>query len=136
MVGGWSWKERQYGLQRLQYNGKPTFEMVAIRAKPDGFEIEFTEPLEPGSVHDAKNITIQQWWYRSTADYGGPKIDLENLPITAATLSKDGRKIYLKIPQLKKEHVIYFRLPDDLRSAPGRTLWSSEAWYTLNNIPN
>src|SRR5688572_13139756 len=23
MVGGWSWKEKQYGLQRLQYNGKP-----------------------------------------------------------------------------------------------------------------
>ncbi len=44
MVGGWSWKEKQYGLQRMKYNGKVTFEMLAVRAKPKGFEIEFTEP--------------------------------------------------------------------------------------------
>ncbi|MEM9931538.1 MAG: glycosyl hydrolase, partial [Bacteroidota bacterium] len=29
-----------YGLQRLKYNGKPTFEMLAIRTQPDGLEIE------------------------------------------------------------------------------------------------
>ena len=48
MVGGWSWKEKQYGLQRMKYNGKPTFEMLAVRAKPQGFEIEFTDALEAG----------------------------------------------------------------------------------------
>ena len=37
MVGGWSWKEKQYGLQRMKYNGKPTFEMLAVRAKPQWF---------------------------------------------------------------------------------------------------
>ncbi len=31
-----------YGLQRLKYNEKPAFEMLAVRAKNDGVEIEFT----------------------------------------------------------------------------------------------
>ena len=78
---------------------------------------------------------MEQWWYLPTANYGGPKKDLEKLPIKSITVSTDGKKVSLEIPGLKKEHVVYFRLPEDLLSAGSRTLWSSEAWYTLNNIP-
>ncbi|MDH5251201.1 MAG: cytochrome C [Cyclobacteriaceae bacterium] len=135
MVGGWSWKEHKYGLQRLQYNGKSTFEMLAIRARPKGFEIEFTEPLEKGIVFNPADFFVQQWWYLPTPNYGGPKMDLEKMSITKITVSPERSKVYLEIPGLKKEHVLYFRLADDLHSATGQSLWSSEAWYTLNNIP-
>ena len=134
MVGGWSWKERQYGLQRMKYNGKPTFEMLAIRAKPGGFEIQFTMPLGEKELKPA-DILVQQWWYLPTADYGGPKMDLQELKIRSIKISGDRTKIYLDIPGLKKEHVVYFRLPDDLKNTNGQSLWSSETWYTLNNIP-
>jgi len=136
MVGGWTWKEKKYGLQRMKYNGKVTFEMLAIRAKPNGFEIEFTEPLESGREISAADFFVQQWWYLPTANYGGPKMDLEKLKINKINISKDRSRIYLEIPDLKKEHVIYFRLPDNLQSGSGQLLWSSEAWYTLNNIPD
>jgi cytochrome c len=44
-TGNWQHYGTQwYGLQRLKYNGKSTFEMLAVRAKSDGVEIEFTEP--------------------------------------------------------------------------------------------
>lgn len=135
MVGGWSWKERQYGLQKMKYNGKLTFEMLAIRAKPGGFEIEFTEALKSDQEISPSDFFLQQWWYLSTANYGGPKMDLEKLNITDLDLSADRTRINLKIDGLKKEHVIYFRLPEDLKSASGQSLWSSESWYTLNNIP-
>ncbi len=100
-----------------------------------GFEIEFTEPLNPERNISATDFLIQQWWYLPTADYGGPKKDLEKLKITRLTISQEGKRVYLEIPNLKKGHVIYFRLPDDIQSATGQSLWSSEAWYTLNNIP-
>ena len=135
MVGGWTWRERQYGLQRMMYNGKSTFEMLAIRAKPKGFEIEFTMPLEQRDLKRSDFI-VQQWWYLPTQNYGGPKMDLENLKISAITISDDRKRVYLEIPGLKKERVVYFRLPDELRNAKGESLWSSEAWYTLNNIPH
>ena len=135
MVGGWSWKEKQYGLQRMKYNGKVTFEMLAVRAKPKGFEIEFTESLQTGRVINKTDFLIQQWWYLPTANYGGPKKDLEKLNIKEITISQDRTRVYLEIPGLKKEHVVYFRLGEDLSSVSGKSLWSSEAWYTLNNVP-
>jgi cytochrome c len=135
MVGGWSWKEKQAGLQRMKYNGKQTFDMLAIRAKPRGFEIEFTDP--PGSWKEivASDFFVQQWWYLPTAGYGGPKKDLEKLKVTRVDISQDRKRAYLEIPGLKKGHVVYFSLPENLRSGSGQSLWSSEAWYTLNNIP-
>jgi len=135
MVGGWSWKEKQYGLQRMEYNGKLTFEMLAVRAKPGGFEIEFTDELKAGQSLPASDFLIQQWWYLPTADYGGPKMDLERMNVTRVTISKDRRRVFLEIPGLKKEHVVYFNLPPYMQSSGRQSLWSSEAWYTLNNIP-
>jgi len=78
---------------------------------------------------------VQQWWYLPTADYGGPKMGLEKMKITKVTLSEDRKRVYLEMPGLKKEHVIYLRLPEDLKSTGGQSLFSSETWYTLNNIP-
>lgn len=136
MVGGWSWKEKQYGLQKLKYNGKVTFEMLAIRARPRGFEIEFTEPLNNDQQITASDILIEQWRYQGTQAYGGPKLDQTKMKIAKLELSADRRRITLQIPGLKKEHVVYFMLPEALRGESGGALWSSEAWYTLNNIPD
>ncbi len=133
--GGWSWKEKRFGLQRMAYNGKTTFEMLAVRAKPQGFEIEFTEPLPAGHPLKESDFFVQQWWYRPTPNYGGPKLDLTKMPVKNLQYAKDRTRVYLEIPDLKKNHVVYFRLPDKLTSASGQSLWSSEAWYTLNNIP-
>ncbi|MEX2231138.1 MAG: c-type cytochrome [Cyclobacteriaceae bacterium] len=136
MVGGWSWKENQYGLQKIKYNGKVTFEMLAVRAKPNGFEIEFTEPLKKDQQIKASDFLLQQWRYLGTANYGGPKLDLKKLSIKDIDVSDDRRRVYLDIEGLRKEHVVYFMLPETLTSASGQNLWSSEAWYTLNNIPD
>jgi len=137
MVGGWSWKEKQFGLEKIKYNGKSTFEMLTIKAKPDGFEIAFTEPLKKAGLNAILDkLVIQQYRYKATAAYGGPKLDLETLKPEHIILADDGMKIALKIPGLKENHVVYFNLPVDLKSNTGNSLWSSEAWYTLNKIPN
>jgi cytochrome c len=137
MVGGWSWKERQFGLEKIKYNGKSTFEMLTIKAKPDGFEIAFTEPVkEEGLNSILEKLVIEQYYYKATAAYGGPKLDLQRLKPDDIVLSNDGMRIDLKISGLKENHVVYFNLPEDLKSKTGNSLWSSEAWYTLNKIPN
>lgn len=135
MVGGWSWKEKQYGLQKMKYNGKLTFEMLAIRAKPNGFEIEFTEPLQNDQQTLPGDFLVQQWRYEGTSGYGGPKLDLKTLKVNSAEISDDRKKVTLTIDGLKKEHVVYFMIPENLKGRSGQSLWSSEAWYTLNNIP-
>ena len=92
--------------------------------------------MEEGKEIHPADLLTQQWWYQPTENYGGPKMDLEILTITQMKLSEDRTRLYLEIPDLKEEHVVYFRLPEDLQSENGQALWSSEAWYTLNRIPS
>lgn len=124
-----------YGLQRLKYNEKSTFEMLAVRAKTNGLEIELTEPLAIGQGWSADDFLINQWYYMPTADYGGPKMDLETLPILSSSVSTDRKKIFLEIQGIKAGHVVYLKFKNQMMSDMGNSLWSTEAWYTMNNIP-
>jgi cytochrome c len=136
--GNWSDMQKNkkwYGLQRLKYNEKTAFEMLAVRAKSNGMEIEFTEPLEENIGWNPADYEVQQWWYKPTKDYGGPKMDLEKLKVLSASVSADRKKVFLELAGMKPEHVVYIRLPFEWISANGNELWSTEAWYTLNAIP-
>lgn len=135
MNGNWAWNDRQYGLQRLQWNDQITFELLAVRALSDGFELEFTLPLKDGMGINPENYTIWQWRYEATPQYGGPKLDLHQLIVRRIHRSNDRKKVYLSIPGLKAGYVIYFLLSEDLRSSDSQRLWTGETWYTLNQIP-
>ena len=126
---------RWYGLQRMKYNGQSTFEMLAVRAKSNGMEIEFTEPLPEGIGWDAAAYDVQQWRYVPTIDYGGPKVDLEKLQVLSANISDDRKKVFLELSGMKPQHLVYLHLPNWWTSEGGRELWATEAWYTLNSIP-
>ncbi|KXK40894.1 MAG: DUF1080 domain-containing protein [Saprospiraceae bacterium] len=125
----------QYGLQRLVYNGKPTFEMLAVRAKSNGMEIEFTEPLSPGDGWKTDEYEVKQWYYKATEQYGGPKLGEENLKVKSATVSADRRKVFLEIDGLKSNHVVYIHLNKHFMSEDNHSIWSTEAWYTMNQVP-
>lgn len=125
-----------YGLQKLTFNDKVPFEMLAVRAKSNGVEIEFTQPLKEGVGNQASDYNIQQWWYKPTAEYGGPKLDEENLAIKNIQVSPDRRKAFLELSGMKPKHMVYIRLNrKTIQSASNQPLWTTEAWYTMNNIP-
>jgi cytochrome c len=134
LIGGWSYNGKQWGLQKMKYNGKPVFEMLAIRAVSNGFDIEMTAELAPEAESQLKKLVVEQWWYKPSPNYGGPKMDVEKLKIKKLTISNDRRVIHLELSGLKKNHVIYFHLPR-MKSKSGQEIWSTESWYTLNNIP-
>lgn len=125
-----------YGLQKLTYNNKTAFEMLAVRAKSDGVEIEFTEPLKEGVGQLASDYEIRQWYFKPTGDYGGPKLDNENLSVKAVKVSADRKKVSLQLAGMKSKHVVYIHLNrKTITSQNGNSLWATEAWYTMNNIP-
>ncbi|MDG2304596.1 MAG: cytochrome C [Candidatus Binatia bacterium] len=135
--GNWSHSGGQwFGLERLAYNGESTFEMLAMRALPAGFEVEWTEPLAEGAGEDESAYRIRHWSYEPTAAYGGPKVNLETLEVTSVQVSEDRRRVRLEIPGLRPGSVVHLRAdPDEIRSESGDSLWTTEAWYTLNRIP-
>ncbi|GAA3850242.1 hypothetical protein GCM10022227_04130 [Streptomyces sedi] len=135
--GNWGQEGKlDHGLQKLTPNGTSTFDIHDMRATPDGFTLSYTEPLSQETADAlADSYRVDQWRYEPTADYGGPKIDEETLRVTSATLSEDGTEVTLTIDGLKPDRVVHVQSPRPFSSADGETLWSTEAWYTLNAVP-
>ncbi|GAA3767391.1 family 16 glycoside hydrolase [Micromonospora maritima] len=135
--GNWGQSGKlSYSLQKLTPNGTSVFDILAMRATTTGFELEYTQPLSADTAADlAAHYKVKQWRYQPTASYGGPKIDEETLPVTSATLSADRKKVSLTMSGRKAGHVVYVRSPRPFTSDSGQSLWSTEAWYTLNAIP-
>lgn len=133
--GNWSHAGKKwFGLQRLAYNGKSVFEMLAVRAKSNGMEIEFTEPIADGEGTNPALYEVLQWYYKPTVEYGGPKMGEHKLKIKSISISEDRKKVFLETDGLKAGHVVYIHITDGLISAPGNSIWSTEAWYTLNEL--
>ncbi|MFC8102991.1 family 16 glycoside hydrolase [Streptomyces sp. NPDC057363] len=135
--GNWGQEGKlRFGLQKLTPNGGNTFDIHKMRAVPGGFDLTYTQPLsEETAAELAARYQAEQWHYTPTADYGGPKIAEEDLSVRSATLSKDGRTVRLRLDGLKPDRVVHVRSPRPFTSASGETLWSTEAWYTLNEMP-
>ena len=135
MNGNWAWEGKQYGLQKISYNGKNTFEILSVRALSDGLIIEFTEPLANKNGDQEKDYNVSHWRYETTSSYGSPKYDHEALTIIRLYLSHDRKTVRLRLKGLKEGYVIHIQLNENITSTSGQKLWSGEAWYTLNNIP-
>ncbi len=133
---GWSsLGARSYGLQRVRWNGEAGFAIREMRAKPDGFELTFTEPVDPSSAADPASWTLQSYTYRYSSAYGSDEIDGRELAIRAAEVAADGRSVRLRVDGLRPVHVHELHA-EGLRSASDRSLAYPRAYYTLNRIPS
>ena len=114
------------GLQRLSYNGKTTLDIVSVKAKANGMEISFTEPLRAGDGLYTSDYSVQQFWYETADDVpeGGVKNDIENLSVRSVNLSPDRKKVFLHIAGMKKEHVIYIKINRPFISESDQGLWA------------
>jgi glucose/arabinose dehydrogenase len=125
----------EYGLQKLTPNGNTAFDILEMRAVRDGFELEYTQPLSAETIQDlADKYRVTQWRYVPMPTYGGPKIDEEALLVRSAEVSADGRTVTLLVDGLMPGRVVHVRSPRPFEAVDGETLWSTEAWYTLNAL--
>ncbi len=121
--------------EKLEWTGKLPFEVHEMRAKPDGFELTFTEPVDAAAAGNPASYRLRAFTYAYREDYGGPEVD-EVLPaITAAQVAADGRSVRLTVSQLTRGHVHELHL-DGVRNARGEPLLHAQAYYTLNEIPS
>lgn len=127
--------KKWYGLQKLTYNGQTAFEMLAVRLLSNGVELEFTEPLNANDGWDPLAYEVRQWYYLPSENYGGAKINEQKLKVISATVSADRKKVFLELDNIEEAHVVYVRLNDHFISSTGKSLWTTEAWYTVNKIP-
>ncbi len=131
--GGWAWNNTKFGLQRLEPNGRDTFEIDTVSATPEGFHYRFTDAVDAGWLADPAHYAAEQWGYAPSHHYGGVKTDHQTLTVTRATPDADGRGVRIVVPGLKTGRCVYLRAAPT--SVAGEELWSTEAYYTLNQRP-
>ena len=133
---GWGSRGREpFALERLQWTGRTPLEIRTMSARPDGFELSFTEPVDPRTAGDVRSYRLQTYTYIYQASYGSPEVDHTEPKITRATASADGRSVRLTVDRLVEGHVHELHA-DGVRSASGLPLLHAEAYYTLNFIPS
>ena len=132
---GWgSVGNRTHGLQRLVWTGETPFEVLEMRARPDGFELVFTEPVDPETAGDAASYSMQSYTYRFHSTYGSDEVDLGEPEVSVTEVSADGRTVVLAVDALRAGYVHELHL-EGVRSADGRPLLHDVGYYTLVEIP-
>ncbi|WP_421938435.1 c-type cytochrome [Pedobacter sp.] len=134
---GWgSAGDANEGLERLVYNNKMPFEMKTVKAMPDGFEVEFTMPVDRKSAEDLASYHAESFIYKYHPVYGSPPVNTEKLKIAGVKVSADGLKARIIVQNLRQYYIHTLTL-DGIRSQDGfYSLIHPVAYYTLNQIPD
>lgn len=133
---GWgSAGEANDGLQRLVWNNKIPFEMRTVKAMPDGFEIEFTKPVNKKSAEDIASYTVQSYTYKYHAVYGSPVVNTKILAIKGIKVSADGMTARVIVDGLRKNYIHQLNATGIMDQDNSYSLVHPAVYYTLNNIP-
>ena len=117
------------------------FEVEKVRARSGGFDLIFTEPIDPDTAIDPRGYAVSQYNYRHHASYGsstfdhrGEKDNETELPVSIIHVSDDGMGLSLEIDKLRAGFVTKVSAPA-IRNAEGEALRQKTFFYTLNEIP-
>jgi len=133
---GWGSRgNKPYSLQRVNWTGVTPFTIYEVKARNDGFELIFTQPIDPTSIEAEGAITIGTYTYIYQSSYGSPEVDHTEPTITGIEVRPDGKSLVMKVDQLQRGHIHEIKTPG-IRDPQGNPLWHPIAYYTLNNIPD
>jgi len=101
---------RDGGFFRVRYTGHPVHTALKAHAAKNGLKITFSTPLKTEVAQDAANYSVELWNYRYSGGYGSPELSIKNpgkdghdkLEVKSATLSVDGKSVFLAIDGLTK----------------------------------
>jgi cytochrome c551/c552 len=134
---GWgSTGKEAFGLERLVFAGTMPFEMKTVKAMPDGFEIEFTKPVDIKTAENVNNYDISSYTYKYHPVYGSPMVNIANNAVRGAKVAADGKTVRVVVDGLREGYIHEIK-PDGVRSAGDKlSLLHGSAYYTLNSIPD
>lgn len=123
-----------YGLQRLVWTGKTPFEVKTMKAKNDGFELEFTKPVNRSVAEDPSTYQITSFNYKYHYNYGSPIVEQQKGMIEKTEVSEDGLTVRLTIHGMRLGFIHQLKMAD-MNSNGGEKLLHDTSYYTLNEVP-
>jgi len=133
---GWVGAE---GIQRIAYTGKLPMEIHDMNLTEIGFDLTFTQPVDPEAAKDADNYKFRHYYYdyykkeESEPVDDAFQVDLRDVPVTNIRISSDGRKVSLTLASLKPGYIYELKLAG-IQSVEGTRLANDLICYTLNNL--
>ncbi len=132
---GWPVRgSKDYAIQRLDWTGLVPFDIKEIKAKPNGFKLAFTKPIDRVIAFRPQTYQLKTFTHIYHQAYGSPEVDQTIPEVTKATVADDGLSVIIEVDGLVQGHVHDFHLPD-MRSEDNQSLLHASAYYTLNEIP-
>ena len=125
----------RHALDRVVWTGKTPFEILEMRIRPKGFELEFTKPVDPKSATDLSSYAMKTYTYIFQSKYGSPEVDHTTPTIKSATLAKDGKTVTLEVDGLQIGHIHDLQSSGVRSKEEGHPLLHSGAYYTLWHLP-
>ena len=104
-----------------------------MRLMPDGFELEFTKPIDPKTAQDLAGYNLQTYTYEYRSQYGSPEVDHTKPTIKSADVSDDNLTVRLVIDGMQRGHV-HELISKQIRSKDGLPLLHPEAYYTASYL--
>ena len=124
-----------FGLQELKWSGKTPFEIKEVYAKPDGFELTFTKPVDRESAANPTSYSITGFTYHYHSTYGSDIINQEPAPIRYVEVADDGLSARLVVDNLREGYIHEIKADGVEEAGTGYPLLHSYGYYTLKNIP-
>lgn len=132
---GWASTGREpFGIQKVSWTGEMPFEMKAVRAQADGFEIEFTRAVDPATAGKPSAYELTSFTYHYHHNYGSPVIDQQPCQVQRVEISEDGLKARLYVNGLRQGYIHEIKA-EGVSSAQGEPLLHDFGYYTLNQLP-
>ena len=137
---GQLWLGGAGGLSRIRPAGPIPFTVKSVKTLAGGYELTFTEPVNPASASQPASYEIAQFNYRHTVapgaehDFEGTAGRSSALKVTAANVAADGLSVRLTLPGLRAGFVTSVRAAG-LRSAIAQPLRNDTFFHTLNQVP-
>ncbi len=123
------------GLEYVTWTGDVPFEMKTVKAMPDGFEIEFTLPVDKSSAEDLDSYVAISYIYKYHPVYGSPQTNMKELKIKGVKMSDDGMKVRIVTDDLRQYYVHEVHVQGLKAKDTGHGVLHPSFFYTLNNIP-
>lgn len=142
--GWWAKGGNLSALQRIVYDGKTIPQSIySIEVQPNGFKVNFTQPIKANQQASFKALVITSWFYNEDFNYGSEEKGNRTESTSISKWSDDGKTVFVKVDnfsvdkKLSAEQTSRVYEVDLTQTAFGKTLNSfhAKAWYTLNAIP-
>ena len=132
---GWGSRgNKSFSVERIVWTGKVPFEIHEMKARPDGFELTFTRPVDPVAAGKIESYKLSTFTYIFQASYGSPEVDQTKPTITKVEVGPDGKSVRLWVDRLEEGH-IHDLNASGVRDSAGEPLLHPQAYYTMNYIP-